>query len=380
MLGTSPHSAAAAAAFFGHAAASNLTAAAAINANIAWPTSTPPPSLAATAYSASAGLLVSCIAGLTAISTAIFLLTRRRERHAPTYPSTEYALLQWRDVPSMRIDMARLVLTRHLASGSTGDVYVGTYADAPVAVKTLALTKRSAKHVQRFVDEISLLARVRGPCILHVVGAAWHPSDPASLHAVLEYMDLGDLASFLDRTPPTAFPFDHKLHCALNLARALAHLHSLDVLHRDLTSHNVLLDSTCGTKLADFGVARTYVQGQNDAMLSGGRGTYRWMAPEMLLSHEYDASVYVFSLGVVLTELETHREPYSELTGKTNEPLDDSAVLGLVLHGHQRPTFTEACPPWFKALAMVCMEQDPAARPTAYDVIQVLERHIPELI
>ncbi|OQR81570.1 hypothetical protein ACHHYP_16455, partial [Achlya hypogyna] len=105
-----------------------------------------------------------------------------------------------------------------------------------------------------------------------------------------------------------AVPVEYSaLEVAWVIASALTDLHHEDFLHRDLKSHNVLLSSTNYIKLADLGLARS------DAMTKGV-GTLYWMAPEV---HDpeakYNAAADIYSIGVILTELDTFQLPYADL-------------------------------------------------------------------
>ncbi|KAF0684727.1 Aste57867_23313 [Aphanomyces stellatus] len=105
-------------------------------------------------------------------------------------------------------------------------------------------------------------------------------------------------------------PWQAKLECALSVAKALVYLKERQVIHRDLKSRNVLLDSDKGTKLADFGISRRH--DEDEQSMTMGVGTYRWMAPEVLAFRHYTIAVDVFSFGVLLSELDTHQIPYSD--------------------------------------------------------------------
>ncbi|KAF0690692.1 Aste57867_17928 [Aphanomyces stellatus] len=99
------------------------------------------------------------------------------------------------------------------------------------------------------------------------------------------------------------------------------------------------------------------------------------MAPEMLLFQGYTSAVDVYSLGVVLSEVDTHHVPYAD--DATSQ--SDEAIARQVIHEGLRPSFRPDCPDWFQTLALECMAHDPLARPSITKVMFELDRHIREL-
>ncbi|EQC30415.1 TKL protein kinase [Saprolegnia diclina VS20] len=273
------------------------------------------------------------------------------------------ATLDYGDLDLLRIAAADVVATRKLASGAYGEIFLGEYDGKPVAIKTLLTGHSNRAGIQSFIDEINLLGRLDSPYIVSLIGAAW--TRATNLQCVLEFMDLGDLKEFLAKTPSTHFPWQSKLECARNIAEGLVYLHSLRVIHRDLKSRNVLLDSVKGTKLTDFGSSRE----ATTETMTVGVGTYRWMAPEILKYNQYTVAADVYSFGIILSELNTHVVPYSDRTNDRGQGLVDTAIMSMVINDEIRPTFTPECPDWFRELALQCLVHDPTGRPTMMELL-----------
>ncbi|EGD81228.1 TKL protein kinase [Salpingoeca rosetta] len=189
--------------------------------------------------------------------------------------------------------------------------------------------------------------------------------------------------------------WDLKVRLAHDVASGMAFIHSLDQMHRDLKSGNVLVSSKLRAKISDFGTIRQRLSAEPvqttataDVMysqevggqtlglaLTAGVGTPLYMAPEALTGSVYDRKADVFSFGVLLWEIATQRTPdliEQELPDYQGPML--ATLLNLLSDG-KRLTFPEeyidhaggpghAIPTWFRVLALQCMEQDPARRPS----------------
>ncbi|KAJ0392946.1 hypothetical protein ATCC90586_010523 [Pythium insidiosum] len=212
--------------------------------------------------------------------------------------------------------------------GSSGSG-LGSAGGEQVAIKRLAPHRRKdLKQLLSFVEEAKLVASMQHPRIIRFIGIAW--DSPLDIHVVTEYMEQGDVRSFLrhyhETRHPTGFSND-KLKIALHIAQGLAymHAHQPQVLHRDLKSSNVLLTTDLDAKLIDFGVSRE----RADHTMTVGVGTLRWMAPEVMSGGRYGDRADVFSFGVILSELDTHELPYTV----DGQPLRDEVIIARVSMG-----------------------------------------------
>ncbi|CAK4615834.1 unnamed protein product [Aphanomyces euteiches] len=249
-----------------------------------------------------------------------------------------------------------------IEQGSYGEVWLGEYLGGKIAVKRLLPTKTTKQDLQKFIYEIHLVSKIDCPYVVQFLGVTW--SKLSDMMLLTEFMDGGDLRQVLEaNNTKRSFTWTHKIHCALNIAEALVFLHSMDpiVIHRDLKSRNVLLDADFNAKITDFGIAREV----DETTLTAGIGTYRWMAPEVLVDGHYSESADMFSFGVILSELDTEIVPYSDLRNGAGKPYQDTALLAKVLAGELLPNFSPNCETWFVHLARDCMALDPLDRPTS---------------
>ncbi|KDO30753.1 TKL protein kinase [Saprolegnia parasitica CBS 223.65] len=236
-----------------------------------------------------------------------------------------------------RVNVSDISMIKALAQGAFGEVWLGTLQGSMVAVKKLLNHKRDKNELQKFIYEIALMAKIESKYIVTFIGVAW--TRPSDMLLITEYMDGGDLRNLLASTQSFSWP--QKVHVALHIAEAL-------------------MDA----KLTDFGVSRE----TDDATMTAGIGTYRWMAPEVLQDGHYTESADVFSFGVILAELSNEIVPYSDLRNVNGNPYTDTAIMAKVMKGELQPTLSPDCPQWYAELTQRCLALAADDRPTAMQV------------
>lgn len=131
-----------------------------------------------------------------------------------------------------------------------------------------------------FWSEVNLCSKLRFPHLVQFLGAC---TQPEHLCIVSEYLEGGNLYDLLHRkqlVSSQAHPLSPTLfiRIAKQIALGMNYLHSFNLLHRDLSSSNVLLDSKLTAKIGDFGLSRAA-----STVISGGGGNLLYMAPESFL-------------------------------------------------------------------------------------------------
>ena len=169
-----------------------------------------------------------------------------------------------------------------------------------------------SKAAAEFVRECQLMSTVRHPNVVQFLGVAFFAG--SRLPALVMERLLTSLHDLLapDTPPPPGAPsplaFFSECSVLHNVACGLAYLHerSPPVIHRDLSARNVLLNSEMVAKIADLGVARIVPRMRAAATMTTGPGASVYMPPEASAPAEsntekskYDASIDIFSLGVV---------------------------------------------------------------------------------
>ncbi|KAL6192065.1 hypothetical protein ACLB2K_038452 [Fragaria x ananassa] len=128
----------------------------------------------------------------------------------------------------------------------------------------------------------------------NVIGLHGIYEDEDDLHMVLDMCDAPDL---FRRVTLTAFAEPEASSVMSQLMQAVTHCHRLGIAHRDIKPDNVLFDGWDRLRLADFGSAEKFGEGE---LMSGVVGTPYYVAPEVLAGREYGEKVDVWSAGVVL--------------------------------------------------------------------------------
>ena len=206
----------------------------------------------------------------------------------------------------------RYTLGALLGEGAVGCVYAAfdTVLGIDVAVKIMHARHVSSRAMcERFANEASLSARMLSPHVVRVLGLAITYSGAPCI--VYELLEGETLASFLKRRGKLSL--DETNEIVKQTARALARVHALGIVHRDVKPDNIFITTQANghalIKLLDFGVAGTMKPGKTNNELVG---TPEYMAPEVLFGTEtLDARVDVYALGVLAFECLTGECPFT---------------------------------------------------------------------
>ena len=209
-----------------------------------------------------------------------------------------------------------LLKTEELGVGSYGAVCKAMCDDLPCAAKILhrtlfQFTAPGATSVMRkFEQECRLLSAIKHPHIVQYLGT-YH--DPESRLPVL-LMELMDesLTRFLKQSHEP-LPYHTEVNLCHDIVLALSYLHSNGIVHRDLSSNNVLLIAGSRAKVTDFGMAKLYDMNRSTAHLtplSLCPGTIVYMSPEALKDQPvYTDKLDTFSFGVLCVQIMTRHFP-----------------------------------------------------------------------
>ena len=207
--------------------------------------------------------------------------------------------------------------SQHLGRGSYGYVCRARCDKLPCAAKLLhnvfftnQVDKGTNEVIKKFNEECRILGAVVHPCVVQFLGVAvlGRENQPVLLTELMEE----SLYSFIIRYNDSQLDLGlhYEVDIAHDVALGLSYLHSRKIIHRDLSSNNVLLAKGHKAKITDFGVSKFFDEDGSLCSLHGGAdqtrcpGTVQFMPPEVLRNRAiYSTTLDVFSFGVVCIHL-----------------------------------------------------------------------------
>ena len=180
-----------------------------------------------------------------------------------------------------------------------------------------------------------------------------------------------NLTSLIEKYETTGLPLHIKLSILVDTSQGLQYLHSQDVIHRDLSSNNILLTKHMVAKIADFGMAK--MVSPNFSKYTQAPGTLPFMSPEALsVTLKYGKPLDVFSLGCVSIHVISMQWPLpadqvviNEITGRKVTRSEEERREGYLAK------MIDGSP--LRGLAVQCLQDLPDHRPTIDVVTQELQ-------
>lgn len=194
-------------------------------------------------------------------------------------------------------------------------------------------------------------------------------------------MPNGSLGEVLHGKKGGHLDWDTRYKIAVEAAKGLCYLHhdcSPLILHRDVKSNNILLDSGFEAHVADFGLAKFLQDSGNSECMSAIAGSYGYIAPEYAYTLKVDEKSDVYSFGVVLLELVCGKKPVGEFGDGVDivqwvRKMTDGNKEGVVkILDPRLPTVPLHEVMHVFYVAMLCVEEQAVERPTMREVVQIL--------
>ncbi|KAJ1253600.1 hypothetical protein BS78_K228000 [Paspalum vaginatum] len=253
-----------------------------------------------------------------------------------------------------------------------------------VAVKKFS--RDDNRRYEDFLAEVSVINRLRHKNIVPLVGWSYNKGEPLLIY---EYMPNGSLDQHLFRRsggkehqqPDLINQLGTRYNMVKDIATGLHYVHheyEPMVLHRDIKTSNIMVDSNFQGRLGDFGLACVVAKGKNSYTDIGPRGTPGFMSPEYILSGKATSKSDVFAFGVLILEI---------ITGKLAVDAQFRHITDWVWHLHKdgrllnavdsQLTTEEFDPDDAKRLLLLglaCSHPNPSDRPNMVEAVQIITK------
>ncbi|KAF7830863.1 putative LRR receptor-like serine/threonine-protein kinase IRK [Senna tora] len=299
--------------------------------------------------------------------------------HSPTTDANSGKLVMFSGEPDFSTG-AHALLNKdcELGRGGFGAVYRTVLRDGhSVAIKKLTVSSL-VKSQDDFEIEVKKLGKIRHQNLVALEGYYWTPSLQLLIY---EYVSGGSLYKHLhDGSGGNFLSWNERFNVILGTAKALAHLHHLNIIHYNIKSTNVLIDSYGEAKVGDFGLARLLPMLDRYVLSSKIQSALGYMAPEFACrTVKITEKCDVYGFGVLILEVVTGKRPVEYME-------DDVVVLCDMVRGALEEGKVEECIdgrlqgkfpaeeaiPVMK-LGLICTSQVPSNRPDMGEVVNILE-------
>ncbi|XP_076945897.1 uncharacterized protein LOC143617128 [Bidens hawaiensis] len=254
-----------------------------------------------------------------------------------------------------------------VGAGGHGTVYKAELSTEVLAVKkTHAPEDGETQNLKSFENEIRALTEIRHQNIVKLYGFCSH-----SRHSFLvyEFLSGGSLRNVLTNIElAVEFDWEKRVMAVEGIAKALSYMHhdcSQPIIHRDLSSNNVLFDSDWVAHISDFGTARLLKP--NSSNWTSFAGTFGYAAPELAYTREVNEKCDVYSFGVLTLEIIMGKHPGDFLTLSQ----DMVSVSWTDIMDQRLASPEEQIAEQVQSLvktAFSCLSQSPQSRPTMRDI------------
>ncbi|KAM7519182.1 hypothetical protein LguiB_018144 [Lonicera macranthoides] len=258
-----------------------------------------------------------------------------------------------------------------IGTGSYGSVYRAQLPNSQVvALKKLhRFEAENPAFDKSFKNEVQVLSNIRHRNIVKLYGFCLHNR---CMFLVYEYMERGSLSCALgDDVVAVELDWTKRVNIVKGIAHALSYMHhdcTPPIVHRDISSKNVLLNSKLDAFVADFGAARLLSPNSSNQTIPAG--TYGYIAPELAFTLAVTEKCDVYSFGVVALEIIMGRHPGDLLSSLVSPDIQNPMVNDVMDPRLSRPT--DKLVEWdivmVLRLAFSCLCSNPISRPTMESV------------
>eukprot|EP00253_Pinus_taeda_P008326 PITA_08326 len=275
-----------------------------------------------------------------------------------------------------------------IGQGGFGSVFFGELPEGKyIAVKVLSSSSQQGVH--EFLNEVDLLSKINHRNLVSLLG---YCNQSRKVMLIYEHMSGGSLMDHLYgvNAGNSELNWKIRLKIALDAAQGLEYLHIgciPKIIHRDIKTANILIDSNMNGKLADFGLSRTTIDEKATHVTTAVKGTLGYLDPEYFNTQMLTEKSDVFSFGVVLLEIICGRKPIDLTVAEEDVniirwvtpyllDMDKNACITTKIidkrlgsEGSNMKSITRVA-----KVAMRCVEAQPSSRPSVSDVVEELKK------
>ncbi|XVE61138.1 hypothetical protein DITRI_Ditri06bG0015800 [Diplodiscus trichospermus] len=279
---------------------------------------------------------------------------------------------------------ATLKDSNKINSGTFSTIYKAVMPSGLIlSVKRLKSMDRTIiLHQNKMVRELERLSKLYHDNLVRPIGFVIYEDVALLLHQYLSNGTLGQLLHESSKKSEYQPDWPRRLSIAIGVAEGLAFLHHVAVIHLDISSSNVLLDSDFKPLVGEIEISKLLDPSKGTASISAVAGSFGYIPPEYAYTMQVTAPGNVYSYGVVLLEILTTRVPVDEdfgegvdlvkwvhgapARGETPEQILD-ARLSTVSFGWRREMLAAL------KVALLCTDSTPAKRPKMKKVVEMLQ-------